>query len=146
VLDSSVEKQASQSDNYLPPVQFDLNIKSQGLFPLLVMMSNLASTSLRQVSRLCAKQTPSAGLIRSSSRLINASAQRASRRGYVSESKKHNAQVNLDSAIKSEQKAFFVETGKLAENQPMSGTSVNADAMMSPIAGPFIEITFEVYS
>jgi cysteine desulfurase len=36
-----------------------------------------------------------------------------------------------------DQKAFFAETGKLPEKQPMQGTTANADAMMSPIAGIF---------
>lgn len=100
-------------------------------------MSNIASSSLRQASRLCAKQVSSAGLIRAAplSRVVPASAQRISRRGYVSETKKDNAQVNVETAIRADQKAFFAEAGKLPENQPMQGTTANADVMMSPIAG-----------
>lgn len=59
------------------------------------------------------------------------------RRGYVSETKKDSAQVNVDTAIRAEQKAFFAETGKLPENQIVPGSGVNADAMMSPIAGMY---------
>jgi len=66
------------------------------------------------------------------------SGQKISRRGYVHESKKDNAQVNVDTAIRADQKAFFAETGKLPERQTMPGTSVNADAMMSPMAGTFL--------
>jgi len=108
-------------------------------------MSNIASSSLRQASRLCAKQVSSAGLIRTThlSRAVPASAQRISRRGYVSETKKDNAQVNVETAIRADQKAFFAETGKLPENQPMQGTAANADAMMSPIAGTS-ECNFEL--
>ena len=100
-------------------------------------MSNIASTSLRQASRLCAKQISSTGLIRSASlpRVLPISGQIISRRGYVSETKKDNAQVNVETTIRADQKAFFAETGKLPQNQPMQGTTVNADAMMSPIAG-----------
>jgi len=100
-------------------------------------MSNIASSSLRQASRICAKQVSSAGLIRVAplSRVIPASAQKISRRGYVSETKKDNAQVNVETAIRADQKAFFAETGKLPENQPIQGTTANVDAMMSPIAG-----------
>jgi cysteine desulfurase len=103
-------------------------------------MSNIASTSLRQASRLCLKQSAaSTGLLRRSaaSRVAAASSQRISRRGYVSESKKDSAQVSVDTAIRAEQKAFFAETGKLPEKHIMPGTSVNADAMMSPMAGEF---------
>jgi cysteine desulfurase len=100
-------------------------------------MSNIASSSLRQASRLCAKHTSSAGLIRTGtvSRALPFSAQKISRRGYVSETKKDNAQVSAETAIMADQKAFFAETGKLPENLPMQGTTAYADAMMSPIAG-----------
>ena len=53
----------------------------------------------------------------------------------MSETKKDSAQVNVDTAIRAEQKAFFAETGKLPEKHIMPGTSANADAMMSPMAG-----------
>lgn len=100
-------------------------------------MSNIVCTSLRQTSRACVKQVSSAGLIRSSSvpRLLPIAAKSTPKRGYVSETKKGNAQVNVETAIRADQKAFFAETGKLPENQPMPGTTSNADAMMSPIAG-----------
>lgn len=61
--------------------------------------------------------------------------QNISTRGYVSETKKDSAPVNVDTAIRAEQKAFFAETGRMPENQTVPGTTVNADAMMSPIAG-----------
>ena len=53
----------------------------------------------------------------------------------MSESKKDNAQVNVDTAIRAEQKAFFAETGKLPEKHIVPGMSATADAMMSPMAG-----------
>jgi len=68
-------------------------------------------------------------------RVARISSQKTSRRGYVSQTKKGNAQVNTDTTIRAEQKAFFAESGKLPENQIFPGTSANADAMMSPIAG-----------
>lgn len=107
-------------------------------------MPNIASKSLRQASRLYAKS--SAGLIRSSpfteSRVAaaTASSSKISSRNYVSETKKDNAQVNVDTAIRAEQKAFFQETGKKPEGQPMMGSSANADAMMSPIAGELLVV------
>jgi cysteine desulfurase len=59
-------------------------------------------------------------------------------RGYVSGTPTNNAQVNVDTTIRADQKTFFKETGKLPENQTVSGTNVEADAMMSPIAGMFL--------
>ncbi|CZS88084.1 probable Cysteine desulfurase, mitochondrial precursor (tRNA splicing protein SPL1) [Rhynchosporium graminicola] len=107
-------------------------------------MSSIASTSLRQASRLCMRQSAkSAGLLRSSGavRPSGMSAQRTARRGYVSETKKDSAQVNVDTTIRADQKAFFAETGKLPENQAVPGTMVNADAMMSPMAGVLKQAT-----
>lgn len=95
-------------------------------------MSTLATKSLRQASRLCLKQ-PS-NLLRSS-RVAGIAGQKTAKRGYVSETKKDSAQVNIDTAIRADQKAFFAETGKLPENHIVPGTNVGADAMMSPIAG-----------
>ncbi|EKD21410.1 uncharacterized protein L3040_000555 [Drepanopeziza brunnea f. sp. 'multigermtubi'] len=109
-------------------------------------MSTIASSSLRQASRLCLRQPASASaLMRSAGKLRSAEmgtkAQKNVRRGYVSETKKDSAQVNVDTAIRAEQKAFFAETGKLPENQSVPGTNVNADAMMSPIAGVLKQAT-----
>lgn len=102
------------------------------------IMSSVASSSLRQVSRLCRQPKSVAGGLQRTSltaRTVGITNQRVSNRTYVSESKRDNASVNVDTAIRAEQKAFFKETGKLPENQQVSGTAVNADAMMSPIAG-----------
>jgi cysteine desulfurase len=103
-------------------------------------MSTIASTSLRQASRLCPKQARTAGRFQTSTFLQNAAIRgiRISRRGYVSESKKDSAQVNAETAVRPDQKAFFPKTGKLSENISMQGTTAGADAMMSPIAGGFV--------
>jgi cysteine desulfurase len=99
-------------------------------------MSGIASKSLRQASRLCLKQPASALLLRSSNiAQVAGIVQKDSRRGYVSATTKDSAQISVDTAIRAEQKVFFAETGKLPENQVIPGTSANADAMMSPIAG-----------
>jgi cysteine desulfurase len=100
-------------------------------------MSNLVVTSLRQASRLCVKQPGlSTGLSRSAApRVAAVSSQKISRRGYVSETKTDNAQVNIDTAIRADQKAFVQQVGKMPENQTVPGTNVNADVMMSPMAG-----------
>jgi cysteine desulfurase len=100
-------------------------------------MSNLAVNSLRQATRLCVKQPGlSVGLLRSPApRVAAVSSQKISRRGYVSETKTDNAQVNIDTAIRADQKAFVQQVGNVPENQAVPGTTVNADAMMSPMAG-----------
>jgi hypothetical protein len=102
-------------------------------FPTVTKMSGIASTSLRQASRLCLKQPASAaGLLRSSTTArVAGISQKTVKRGYVSATKKDSAQVNVDTAIRAEQKAFFAETGKLPENQIIP----RASAMMSPMAG-----------
>lgn len=97
-------------------------------------MSNIASSSLLQTSRICLKRSaPSACLARGSAAYVTRLS--SQRRGYVSETKKGNAQVSVDTAIRAEQNKFFKETGKRPESEIVPGTSVNADAMMSPIAG-----------
>jgi cysteine desulfurase len=57
-----------------------------------------------------------------------------SRRTYVSESKADKAQVNIDTAIRADQKAFIAQTGQLPENVEMPGTGMSADVAMSPAA------------
>lgn len=107
-------------------------------------MSNTATSAIRQASRLCLKQSASAsGILRASaaSRVAAISNKRIGSRNYVSETKKDSAQVNIDTAIRADQKAFFQETGKLPEHQIVPGTAVNADAMMSPMAGVLKQAT-----
>lgn len=96
-------------------------------------MKATASASLRQASRLCSRQ-PVTALSRSSALRV-AGISQTSRREYVSETPKNNASVNVDTTIRADQKAFFQETGKLPENHIVPGTNVEADAMMSPMAG-----------
>lgn len=102
-------------------------------------MANVGSSSLRQAARLCTKNISSAGLIRSSvlsrAAVVGASGQKVSGRRHVSESKKDAAQVNVESAIKADQKKFVQEMGKSQLDQPMQTTGANADAMMDPMAG-----------
>ncbi|KAF2269942.1 cysteine desulfurase [Lojkania enalia] len=57
------------------------------------------------------------------------------RRSYVSETKPSSATVNIEAAIKADQKAFLSETGKRPQDATMSTTGMNAETMMSPSAG-----------
>ncbi|KAG4426447.1 hypothetical protein IFR04_000329 [Cadophora malorum] len=92
-------------------------------------MSSMVSTSLRQASRLL--RTSSIRPAGISSRYVR----------RVSSTSKDSAQVNINTAIRADQKAFFAETGKLPENQIVPGSGVNADAMMSPMAGVLKQAT-----
>jgi cysteine desulfurase len=56
-------------------------------------------------------------------------------RRYVSQSKVGNAQVNVDTAIKTEQRQFVDRTGIQPQNAELSASSVSGDAAMSPTAG-----------
>ncbi|CAG8973683.1 hypothetical protein HYALB_00002249 [Hymenoscyphus albidus] len=106
-------------------------------------MPNIAANSLRQASRLCLKPAVSnASLLRASThRAAAISAQKIATRGYVSESKKDNAQVSVETAIRADQKQFFQETGKRPQDEIVPGTSTTADAMMSPMAGVLKQAT-----
>lgn len=106
-----------------PPELSTLNVTSHSN-----NMSTIASRSLRQASRLQAVS----GVLRSSSRTAGMPSRYVR---SVSSTSKDSAQVNVNTAIRADQKAFFAETGKLPENQIVPGSGVNADAMMSPMAG-----------
>lgn len=93
---------------------------------------------LRQAARFCLKQPAlSSSLVtKSAVRIAGAqSAQNVHKRTYVTESKKDAAQVNVDTAIRADQKAFLAETGKKPQEEVVPGTGLSGDAMMSPVAG-----------
>lgn len=102
-------------------------------------MSNVAPSALRQASRVYARRLSSSnGLLRTSQPLrVLAAAGRsaAPKRCYVSETKPGNAQVNVETAIKAEQKAFTKQTGVQPKDVPLPGSTVTGDASMSPSAG-----------
>lgn len=90
-------------------------------------MSNIAPTVARQALRVASRRYPASAFPRG--------AAVAARRHYVSESKSANATVNLDTAIKADQKAFLKQTGKAPAEAAMPTTGMDAEAMMSPTAG-----------
>lgn len=57
------------------------------------------------------------------------------KRCYVTETKSGKAQVNIDSAIKAEQKAFMNQTGVKPAQTEVPGSAVSGDAALSPSAG-----------
>ncbi|KAI9802659.1 MAG: hypothetical protein M1825_002681 [Sarcosagium campestre] len=63
------------------------------------------------------------------------------RRTYVSASKQDRAQVNVDTAIRADQKSFIAQTGQRPENVTLPGLNVEADAALSPTAGVLKQAT-----
>ncbi|PVI05208.1 cysteine desulfurase [Periconia macrospinosa] len=96
-------------------------------------MSNIAPTVARQALRIASRRYPSSAFSRLASRPVLNDVN--GRQHYVSETKPSNATVNLDSAIKADQKSFLNQTGLRPEDATMPATGIDADAMMSPTAG-----------
>jgi cysteine desulfurase len=101
-------------------------------------MSGLAPGVLKQIPRTCSRRLSSSNvnhfpLLRPAAGPVQA---RLNRRTYVSESQPKQAQVSdVESAIKADQKTFIQQTGNLPSQVKMPGTTMSADAMMSPAAG-----------
>lgn len=102
-------------------------------------MANAAASALRQASRLSLKQSftsSSRRVIPSTSRVAAATAAQVSRRSYVSETKRDNAQVNVETAIKLDKNDFMNEKGELV--MPGSNT---ANAAVNPMTEVLKEAT-----
>ncbi|KAI1762044.1 cysteine desulfurase [Hypoxylon sp. FL1150] len=103
-------------------------------------MPNVASSALRQASRLGLKQsltsTPRRG-IPSISRIAATTAPHVQHRSYVSETKRDNAQVSVDTAIKLDKNDFRNEKGELV----MPGSATASNATVSPMAEVLKEAT-----
>ncbi|KAI1327334.1 cysteine desulfurase [Xylariaceae sp. FL0255] len=102
-------------------------------------MANAASTALRQASRLGLKQSFTSVPLRQCQNISRAAviATRTARRGYVSETKRDNAQVNVETAIRLDKKDFMNEKGELV--MPGSGNPLSAAG--SPVAEVLKEAT-----
>lgn len=102
-------------------------------------MSAVASSALRQASRLGLKQTlsNSARAAPSLSRIATVASTRVSRRNYVSETKRDNAQVNVETAIRLDKKDFMNEKGELV----MPGPGNPATPTNNPMAEVLKEAT-----
>ncbi|KAK6082143.1 cysteine desulfurase IscS [Seiridium cupressi] len=103
-------------------------------------MANVATSALRQASRLGLKQTLSPSSPRAVTALSRAAAVapgKIYRRGYVAETKKQNAQVNIETAIKLDKKDFMNEKGEMV--MPGMGSSINPTG--SPVAEVLKEAT-----
>jgi cysteine desulfurase len=99
-------------------------------------MPNITPSAARQALQGCARSVSSPRTIRRVSCISATLAQNSqSRRSYVSETKPQHATVNVDTAIKADQKAFFQQTGTRVEHATMPSTGMSAEVMMSPAAG-----------
>ncbi|KAI0838652.1 cysteine desulfurase [Hypoxylon sp. FL0890] len=103
-------------------------------------MANVATSALRQASRLGLKRSLSSAPLRgtiSISRVAAATAAQVPRRGYVSETKRDNAQVNVETAIRLDKKDFMNEKGEPV----MPGPGNPANTTVSPMADVLKEAT-----
>ncbi|KAJ5965279.1 Cysteine desulfurase [Penicillium waksmanii] len=95
-------------------------------------MSSAAPAAWRHASRVCQRRLPARNPW-TGPRHILATVHGA--RSYVTETKPGQAQVNVDAAIKEEQKSFMKQAGIAPQNVNLPGTTTSADAAMSPSAG-----------
>ncbi|KXJ91064.1 pyridoxal phosphate-dependent transferase [Microdochium bolleyi] len=105
-------------------------------------MVNVASSALRQASRLGLKQSFTSAPVRvavSSAPRVLTSATRSVTRNYVSESKRDRAQVNVDTAIKLDKSNFMNDKGELI--MPGSSASSGTAAGSNPVAAVLKDAT-----
>ena len=99
-------------------------------------MSTVIPTTVRQTARFCNRQNVRRSFAQAAGRTATISgSQQISRRNYVSETKRDQATVNVETAIKADQKAFLQETGKRPGEVQLPGTGLSGDIAMNPSAG-----------
>lgn len=98
-------------------------------------MSTVGSAAFRQASRTCTRRLSQHAPVAFPQRVLATGNSSAAKRCYVSETKAEKAQVNVDTAIKAEQKAFMKQTGVQPQNAQAAGSAVSGDTTMSPAAG-----------
>lgn len=96
-------------------------------------MSAAAPAAWRQASRAYSRHLASRGSWLAPRQALATGVRGA--RSYVTETKAGHAQVNVETAIKEEQKNFMKQTGVAPQNADLPGASTSADAAMSPSAG-----------
>ncbi|KAJ5572435.1 Cysteine desulfurase [Penicillium hetheringtonii] len=94
-------------------------------------MSSAAPAAWRHASRVCQRRLPTRGAWTGPRQVL---ATRGAR-SYVTETKAGQAQVNVDTAIKEEQKSFMKQAGMTPQSVEVPGTQTSGDAAMSPSAG-----------
>jgi cysteine desulfurase len=95
-------------------------------------MSSAAPAAWRQASRVYSRRLASQGAWVAPRRVL---ATVRGGRSYVTETKAGHAQVNVENAIKEEQKSFMKQAGVAPGKVELPGTPATGDAAMSPSAG-----------
>lgn len=98
-------------------------------------MSNKAPSAARLAIRTCSCRACPGSFRPKVQPFATGLHQRTVRRGYVSKTDPQRATVNVDTAIKADQKSFLKQTGMQSAQATMPTTGMSADAMMSPTAG-----------
>lgn len=96
-------------------------------------MSAAGSAAWRQASRAYSRRLSSQGAFTAPRRSLATGFRGA--RTYVTETKAGQAQVNVETAIKEEQKSFMKQTGVAPQDVTLPTSGASADAAMSPTAG-----------
>ncbi|KAL9056438.1 MAG: hypothetical protein Q9162_002919 [Coniocarpon cinnabarinum] len=106
-------------------------------------MATLAPHAFRNAARLCCRRNINAakGASNNYGARVCLHQSRNQQRHYVSPTKPESATVNVDTAIKADQKAFLGQTGQKPQDVQMPATGMPADAMMSPAAGVLKQAT-----
>lgn len=97
-------------------------------------MAQVSPVAVRQVLRQCSRRisTPASCFVTHAPRACNAA---RGRRTYVSESTPKNATVDIDSAIRKDQRAFLAETGIQPRDAQLPASGLPGNVAMSPSAG-----------
>ncbi|EMC99347.1 hypothetical protein BAUCODRAFT_146307 [Baudoinia panamericana UAMH 10762] len=98
-------------------------------------MSHIAPTAARQALRQCSRRLSTTTATTFATQASRSCVASHGRRHYVSESAPKQATVNIETAIRQDQKAFLAQTGTRPQDAQMPTTGMSADAMMSPAAG-----------
>ena len=106
-------------------------------------MSTSVPTALRSATRLCCRRGANTRLS-SNPPFVRACVHQPIAHQQcrsVSSTRPDNATVNVDTAIKADQKAFLAQTGTKPQDIQMPTTGLPGDAMMSPAAGVLKQAT-----
>lgn len=119
-----------------PPAYNQLTTLSShphGLPSIIAIMSSTVPTAWRQASRAYSRRLSTHGAWAAPRRALATGLRGA--RSYVTESKADHAQVNVETAIKEEQKSFMKKAGLAPQSVELPGSPATGEAAMSPSAG-----------
>lgn len=111
------------------PASFDIVAQS------ISIMSTTAPAAWRQASRAYMRHLASPQAWTTPRRVVATGMRNGAKRSYVSETKTGQAQVNVETTIKEEQKSFMKQAGIAPQGVELPGTTASGDTAMSPSAG-----------